>query len=752
MQREGHEQGAPLGVRRAVEGAVARVSVDAAVFRDGEAQARTVGDIHARSDEGEQVTRVVEIEIQAVGDRRPFGVGGLAQGRKFFPDSQFLNVLHHGEDGLRADVGPVGELRGELDPVDVVVGVGLDGGVADVVPSVRILEDDVGHADVADQVLVADIHEIGVRPEGDLRLAPLVDIQGMQVGIAEVGVELVGRVLRRRGEVEEALEDEIEVRVVADDAPVEGFVGIGARGQDVRIVVAEGAEPVDPDRVDPHFRAAGGEPGLETGVQGDGAEGVVADNPARLEVFGLDVSPEEEGAFRVDEVTDVEVGLDAAEPGGAEGSLHGEPVERSVPGPGEAQGLAFGELAEVQFRLRRPFPDEAAQSVGGEAQVGHLEIRDHPVGVRKTGDPSADAAGDVAPQVSEGDVLDGQVIHAPVHLAGEFRAEGIVFQGGSEVGDGLHVEDGPGDVALEADAVEEVVEGFLVPVGHLELRHVQRRAPVVDPEVPDAGHAAADARLSGEGGREAALLPDGDLIRGPRHDEVGELHLPSADQSFDFQVVPVDGIGGDLALFPLEAFVHGEVEHPESEVLHREAVDVEDVAAVFRHFIVVGETEDALEVGGGLLPVSRLDGQVHHESVHFRPVEMQPLLLEEALQGKGRRDAVRAGESIHHGLLRAARVGGIIEDDDVFQDQGVEGIQAHLVEGEVPAELLFNLGDGFLADPGLDLGRLDCDTRGEQRHEQRGEESSGYGQHLVHSGTGSPRGIIRLTYKNRKFL
>ena len=120
--------------------------------------------------------------------------------------------------------------------------------------SVHVGQPDIQDVDVPDQVVVFYPVEISVGPQAQAGRAAFVDVQGVQVGIAEVGVELIDGIAGFRGEGEDALEEEIEVRVAADDPAVERISGIGSGRRDACVVIAQGMEPVNGERIDPDGR------------------------------------------------------------------------------------------------------------------------------------------------------------------------------------------------------------------------------------------------------------------------------------------------------------------------------------------------------------------------------------------------------------------------------------------------------------------------------------------------------------------
>ena len=76
--------------------------------------------------------------------------------------------------------------------VAVRIGNGRD--VADIVAAGGVLQHDIAEIDLAEDVIAAGTGKVSFGLEGDLGRAALVDVEGVQVRIANMGVELVGGV------------------------------------------------------------------------------------------------------------------------------------------------------------------------------------------------------------------------------------------------------------------------------------------------------------------------------------------------------------------------------------------------------------------------------------------------------------------------------------------------------------------------------------------------------------------------------
>ena len=180
-----------------------------AVLSDAHPQGRTVGDICARGEERQKVTAVVEVERDAVGPAVPFAGRLSEQGPDLFLRRDVLDVPGYVPYASVAFVRAVQEVGCQFDAVAAPSRRGGDLKVSDIMQSVGALELEVLGVDATDQVALAETLEIGVeaakRHAGNL---PAVNVEGMQVGISEIGGEPVQGVLRGTGEGREPLEHE----------------------------------------------------------------------------------------------------------------------------------------------------------------------------------------------------------------------------------------------------------------------------------------------------------------------------------------------------------------------------------------------------------------------------------------------------------------------------------------------------------------------------------------------------------------
>ena len=604
-----------------------------------EFQGRILFDIQAGDEESQQFLAVVELEVHLVWRHAP-GFSRIGKkGGKFFADNEFLQVIHQGDGRLFPDEGPVGKGGIEADPVDVVVGVGAGRDVADVVPAGRVLQDEVPQVHFAEDVLVLGADEIRIGLQGDLGGSPLVQVEGVEVGIAHIGIELIGGVSRLRRQVELALEEEVQIRVVADDAAVEGLAGIGARRPDAGIVVVQGLQGVHFQGVDPHPGTALRERGLQAGLQGDAAQGVDAGDAAGVQVPGPRRAADGDGQPAVQDVPQGEVHVGGAG-GGIQSALDGEPVQCAFGRGVQVEVRPPGDLREVQLRLGRPFLDEGAEPVRGEAEVLGLEVHPGRLDVGKAGHGTVHASADTAALFLEGKAPDPEIGHRPFHLAGQGGLERVIVQVRGEVADRLHGQDGGcGEFALQDDPFDEIV---IIVDGreHPERLQVQVRVGVLDVEVVQQDLSVPHLHLAGNILHvPAGFLPEPDVVGVSGdlpvlHQKVGRGHIGQ-----DVQVVPVD----DVVRSGLPAFLSPPdggrmVYEPEAESFHLHPAGFQEVAEFLLRFSGRLQSQDAEEVAPGLFPGR---AGFHHivegTVLQTEPAHGNPFLMQESLEGEAGR-------------------------------------------------------------------------------------------------------------------
>ena len=181
--------------------------------------------IEARLEEGAYIARVREFEAYVVAAAHVLIHALPEQGRQFPPQSVFVQGRDELGDRPGAVVARLREAGTEIDAVAAVQRMGSETEVAYVISLAVALEQHVAYVYVSQHVPVRGAVEVGVNPQTRRRGLPLVQVHGVEVGVAYVRVELVNAVpgLRRKGE--HALEYEIEGRVPADDPTVEAVLG-----------------------------------------------------------------------------------------------------------------------------------------------------------------------------------------------------------------------------------------------------------------------------------------------------------------------------------------------------------------------------------------------------------------------------------------------------------------------------------------------------------------------------------------------
>ncbi len=615
------------------------VSGNPAVPVHAEREGRVLLDVHAGNEESQQGLAVVEFEIDLVGGRIP-GPGRIGkQGGKLFPHQEFLEVVHQIDGGFLSDESSVGKRRIEADPVDVVVGVGAGRNVADVMPAGGVLQDEVPEVHFAQQILVLGPDEIGIGLEGDLGRPPLVQLEGIEVGVTDIGVELIGGIAGFRREVELALEEEIQVGVVADDAPVERLSGVGSRRPDARIVIAEGLETGDFQGVDPDLGIALGQDGFQGGFQGDGAEGFHPGDPACIQVPGPRRPADRDGMFAVHQVPQHQVHIGRTG-GGIQATLYGQAVQGTLGRGVQKEFRSFADLRKVQFRLGRPFADKSRQSVRRETEVLHVEVHPGGFNLGKAGHGSVRAAGNAAAKLLEGKTPDLEMVHRAFHPARNIGFEGKVVQLRGEMADCLHGEDRrSAELTLHPDLFEEaavVVDGGQEP----EILQVQVRIVVLDVQVVQKDLFMTHFHLSGDiPDVPSRLVGYPDVVRDAGDFPVLDEQVGGGHIGQDLQVVPVD----DAVRSGLPAFLSppdgGRMVHePEAESFHLHPAGFQEVAEFLLRFSGRLQSQDAEEVAPGLFPGrAGLHHIVEGTVLQTEPAHGNPFLMQESLEGEAGR-------------------------------------------------------------------------------------------------------------------
>ena len=91
---------------------------------------------------------------------------------------------------------------------------GIDAYITDVVSACDAFEYDVGGIDGTDEITPDHSSVVGIDAAyGNLGYLPAVDVQGVEVGITDIGVEAVQRIPCPPGKIEETLEHEVLIKV-----------------------------------------------------------------------------------------------------------------------------------------------------------------------------------------------------------------------------------------------------------------------------------------------------------------------------------------------------------------------------------------------------------------------------------------------------------------------------------------------------------------------------------------------------------
>ena len=112
----------------------------------------------------------------------------------------------------------------------------------------------------------------------------------MEVGISDVGEELIQSVAGLVRKCEYSLEQKVEVGVVADQTSVESLVGECPDGHDVGVVVVQCAEFVDQKRVELDVNSSLPERRGESSPHGQASDLVDPGNISQFEPVSLDAA------------------------------------------------------------------------------------------------------------------------------------------------------------------------------------------------------------------------------------------------------------------------------------------------------------------------------------------------------------------------------------------------------------------------------------------------------------------------------
>ena len=710
---------------------------------DIQGQRGTVGNIGSRFDEGEQVARIVETQAQAVLLAGPGIIAAARQGRQFAAECQFLDILDKGGDRLGTGETAVHEICVQDHAFEVLVRMGRKGNVPDLMSSARVFQDQVGNVQVAQEVHIVSPHVVGRDLGRHFRCPAFIQLQGVQVGVAQVGVEFIHRVPAGRGEAGGSLEEEIQVGVVADQFAVERIVGIGAVGGDARIGVAQCRQPIDLEGIDAGADVAFPQNGVEGGAHRTGAQGGNAQDASQIQFIGPDRAAQRERMPFVHQVADIGIGRERSG-GGLDGSLNPQAVHRSVGSSGERQVHPARPFAQIQVRGRGEAFQETADPVGGEPQGTGLDVQHHALGVRN---PHQDYIGRSfysRMHFMENGIFDVQVVDIAVHVGIlQVDQQVHVFQGRGEVGDASEAHHTRFYDTPQAYLGDKVVEGGGVLIGH----GIQGEFDTG----PQVGHLhVADQRLSVSDlgpprHRQdviAALFQDIQFIGRagnvtPAHAEVASFYVDET-----VHVVPINAVGLREGLSP--GNIPGgslEIHHHIVEVLQLHVADVEGLSFFFFFgcfgLLARGQAKDTGEV-----VVSRLQGQGEHAVADVCPVQIDAVGIQEAAERKSGHDGSGMEEGVHGGKSSVGvDVRMFVQDRHILGHQGVEGFQFQGLEGNGSVHFLFQFLHRFPGDVGLERGDLHRNQQGGDQNQQQGQQETEYLQ-----------GRIHLIYKNNNFL
>ena len=677
-------------------------SVQDAFPGNGELDVRAVGKIQTRFEVRQDVMRIVGREMQVVPVAGPLLLLTGEESGKFLASRQVLDVLDEFRYEGRADVGSFYEFGIQADAVDVIIDVRGNGNVPDIVVAGFVGQPEVTDVDVPDHVTVLDPAEIGIGAQTDLRGPAFVQMQGVQVRISHIRVELVHGILGFRGQGEDALEKEVEVRVVADDLAVEGIAGIDAVRSDSGIIVTEGVQPVHTEGVQGNGRGASGQGSLDGRLQGNRSDGVDAGNPADIQIPRVQRSAQEDGTFGIRNIAQVQYRIETADAGG-KGTIHGEPVDGTDSRSVESELLARSEFVQAEMDLRRPALDEFLQFAQGEGHVVKLVVQQHVLRIGQTDERAVHPCGQTAVEGVEGEILDVEVVDIAVDFGIQGRDKGHLPQGRCEIADRLQIDPAVADIRVETDFFQKMAESLHVRVCHLELLEIQVAEDIPNPQfvnvrlpVADAGDAAHMVH------DHAALLAEGKFV-GDTFDHLA-VHLEFPAFQVDVthvQVRPVDGVRREDALTV-------EIAETEAETVDFHPADPQDflVIRLFGRSRFLGLLlEDTLDVALVVRLVG--DDEIAVFDIDFRQVDDSA--PEQCHRTDAGCDVTGTGEGVKRCRVRVRRiqVGCLVDDGDISQDDGIEGTDVDLFDGNVRVELVFQHADDLPDGVRLRFGRLE---------------------------------------------
>ena len=422
--------------------------------------------------------------------------------------------------------------------------------------------------------------------------------------------------------------------------------------------------------------------------------------------------------------------------GGIQAALHGQAVQGTLGRGVQKEFRSFADLRKVQFRLGRPFADKSRQSVRRETEVLHVEVHPGGLDLGKAGHGSVRPAGNAAAKLLEGKTPDLEMVHRAFHPARNIGFEGKVVQLRGEMADRLHGEDRrSAELTLHPDLFEEaavVVDGGQEP----EILQVQVRIVVLDVEVVQKDLFMTHFHLSGDiPDVPSRLVGYPDVVRDAGDFPVLDEQVGGGHIGQDLQVVPVDDAGIRLPAFlrpPAGCRVVYQAE-PESFDFHPGCF--QEVSELFVGTVGSLQGKDAVEVAGTRsLGSARLDDEIEASSFEPEPAHGDPFLAEESLEGEPGRKGSDAQERVP-GREETVAVRVPVLDDDILEDDGVEGFHGHGSDLDVPVEVAGQSLHGLPGKPGLDDGRLGGNQDGQHCQQQQCQDPERYAKTLLHQST-----------------
>ena len=209
----------------------------------------------------------------------------------------------------------------------------------------------------------------------------------------------------------------------------------------------------------------------------------------------------------------------------------------------------------------------------------------------------------------------------------------------------------------------------------------------------------------------AAFFPGGAFIYGTPHGGVRDVQVVAPGIGRQVEIRPVDPVGVPRGLLPER------VRQGEAEIPGLEAADQHDFARVF-HGLGIGQVEDAFEV----VQEQAFPYEVEAAVPHHDAVDDDGFLSGQVLQGEadGRHPDPRDGVA---GLEEGGGERRVVGQDDIPDDEGLEGKELHAPDGQFAVDVLVQAFGQFAGQGRLDRRELQGHYACQEQEQQRGKDA-----------------------------